>query len=144
MKKILTYISLALALAVSCTKAEVKEKEHGTGMLNMQMRLQQTKAMSADELLATASVKIYKADFSGLVREYTYSTMPNPFYLAADAYRVDVEAGEVTKAQPQTASWTEKSYKGSNEIAVTALLTLATTSTSVTFPFVMVNSFEPL
>lgn len=119
MKKILTYISLALALAVSCTKAEVKEKEHGSGMLNMQMRLQQTKAMSADELLATASVKIYKADFSGLVREYTYSTMPNPFYLAADAYRVDVEAGEVTKAQPQTASWTEKSYKGSKEFTIT-------------------------
>ena len=80
---------------------------------------EQTKAMTSEELLASASVKIYKADFSGLVRSYTYSTMPNPFYLAVDTYRVDVEAGEATKETPSAASWTEKSYKGSKEFTIT-------------------------
>ncbi len=119
MKKILTYMTLCLALAVSCNKAEL-DQNTGTGVLCMDMKLsEQTKAMTADELLASASVKIYKADFSGLVRSYTYSAMPNPFYLAADAYRVDVEAGEAVKENPSAASWTEKSYKGSKEFTIT-------------------------
>ena len=87
----------------------------------MQMRIsQQTKTMTQEELLASASVKIYKADFSGLVRSYTYSTMPSPFYLAADTYRVDVEAGESVSANPSVASWENKSYKGSKEFTITA------------------------
>lgn len=119
MKKILTYMTLCLALAVSCNKAEL-DQNTGTGVLCMDMKLsEQTKAMTADELLASASVKIYKADFSGLVRSYTYSAMPNPFYLAADTYRVDVEAGEAVKENPSAASWTEKSYKGSKEFTIT-------------------------
>ena len=120
MKKILTYIILCLALAVSCNKAELDQNAAGTGVLSMEMKLsEQTKAMSAEELLAGATVKIYKADFSGLVRSYTYSTMPNPFYLAVDTYRVDVEAGEATKANPSVASWTDKSYMGSKEFSIT-------------------------
>ena len=110
MKKILTYITFCLALAVSCNKAELDQNAAGTGVLSMEMKLsEQTKAMTADELLAGASVKIYKADFSGLVRSYSYSTMPNPFYLAVDTYRVDVEAGEATKENPSAASWTDRS-----------------------------------
>ena len=119
MKKILTYMTLSLALAASCNKAEL-DQNTGTGILCMDMKLsEQTKAMTSEELLASASVKIYKADFSGLVRSYTYSTMPNPFYLAVDTYRVDVEAGEATKETPSAASWTEKSYKGSKEFTIT-------------------------
>ena len=119
MKKILTYMTLCLALAVSCNKAEL-DQNAGTGVLCMDMKLsEQTKTMTADELLASASVNIYKADFSGLVRSYTYSTMPNPFYLAVDTYRVDVEAGEAVKENPSAASWTEKSYKGSKEFTIT-------------------------
>ena len=86
MKKILTIMSICLALAVSCTKAELKEIEAGMGVLSMDMSLSdQTKAMSQDELLNSAQVKIYKADFSGLVRSYTYNILRSPFYLAADA-----------------------------------------------------------
>lgn len=122
MKKILTYLALGLALAaVSCTKADLKENGAGMGVLSMDMSLSdQTKAMSQDELLNTAQVKIYKADFSGLVRSYAYSNMPSPFYLAADAYRVDVVAGEAAKETPAPASFENKSYKGSKEFTITA------------------------
>ncbi len=121
MKKILTFMTICLALAVSCTKAELKEKEAGMGVLNMDMSLSdKTKAMSQDELLSSAQVKIYKADFSGLVRSYTYNNMPSPFYLAADAYRVDVVAGEAAKETPAAASFENKSYKGSKEFTITA------------------------
>ena len=122
MKKILTYLALGLALAaVSCTKADLKENGVGMGVLSMDMSLSdQTKAMSQDELLNTAQVKIYKADFSGLVRSYAYSNMPSPFYLAADSYRVDVVAGEAAKETPAPASFENKSYKGSKEFTITA------------------------
>lgn len=122
MKKILTYLALCLALAVvSCTKADLKENGAGMGVLSMDMSLSdRTKAMSQDELLSSAQVKIYKADFSGLVRSYTYSNMPSPFYLAADAYRVDVVAGEAAKETPAAASFENKSYKGSKEFTITA------------------------
>ena len=121
MKKILTFMTICLALAVSCTKAELKEKEAGMGVLSMDMSLtDQTKAMSQDELLSSAQVNIYKADFSGLVRSYTYGNMPSPFYLAADAYRVDVVAGEAAKETPAVASFENKSYKGSKEFTITA------------------------
>lgn len=121
MKRIITIMAAALTLAAaSCTKSQMNESK-GEGALSMQMRIsQQTKAMTQDELLASASVKIYKADFSGLVRSYTYSTMPSPFYLAADTYRVDVEAGESVSANPSLASWENKSYKGSKEFTITA------------------------
>ena len=53
MKKILTITSICLALAVSCTKADLKENEAGMGVLSMDMSLSdQTKAMSQDELLS--------------------------------------------------------------------------------------------
>ena len=121
MKRIITIMAAALTLAAaSCTKSQMNESK-GEGALSMQMRIsQQTKTMTQEELLASASVKIYKADFSGLVRSYTYSTMPSPFYLAADTYRVDVEAGESVSANPSAASWENKSYKGSKEFTITA------------------------
>ena len=83
MKKIALAIALVVA-AVSCNKAELNE-EKGTGILNMKMSIEaQTKAaMSSEELLNTASVKISKENFKGLVRDYTYNSMPSPFYIAA-------------------------------------------------------------
>lgn len=122
MKKIFTILSLCVALCmISCTKVELKENK-GVGSLNVDMSLsaQTRAALSESELMNTASVKIYKADFSGLVRSYTYSAMPSPLYLAADSYRVDVEAGEVVSATPATASWENKSYKGSQEFTIIA------------------------
>ena len=120
MKKIAIALSLVCAV-VSCNKAEINQ-EKGFGVLNVDMTIDtKTKAaFSADELLNTASVKIYKANYKGLVREYVYSDMPSPFYLAADAYRVDVAAGEMVKDNPALASWEQKSYKGSKEFTIRA------------------------
>lgn len=125
MRKLFTYIILCLSMAVvSCTKANVQEKEEGMGTLNMGMTISnRTKAVTAEDterLLSTATVKIYKSDYSGLVRSYTYSDMPSPFYLFADEYRVDVEAGEAVAENPAPASFDSKSYKGSKIFTIQA------------------------
>ena len=122
MKKILTFIIIGLGFAAaSCTKADVSESK-GEGMLSVDMSIasQTRAAVGEDELLNTAVVNIYKADFSGLVRSYTYSDIPSPMYLAADKYRVDVLAGEAVAATPEGASWDSKSYKGSQVFEIVA------------------------
>ena len=122
MKKILTFIIIGLGFAAaSCTKADVSESK-GKGMLSVDMSIasQTRAAVGEDELLNTAVVNIYKADFSGLVRSYTYSDIPSPMYLAADKYRVDVLAGEAVAATPEGASWDSKSYKGSQAFEIVA------------------------
>lgn len=121
MKKILTYMSLGLALtAVSCAKADLNDNRNEVGVLSMDMSISNQTKATTDDLISTATVKIYKADFSGMVRSYTYSNMPSPFYLAADTYRVDVEAGEAVSETPAVASFDSKSYKGSKEFTITA------------------------
>lgn len=153
MKKIFTILSLCVALCmVSCTKVELKENK-GYGSLNMDMSLsaQTRAALSESELMNTASVKIYKADFSGLVRSYTYSAMPSPLYLAADFYRVDVEAGEAVSANPQSASWENKSYKGSKEFTITAgnvtnvevVANVSNAVTNISFDTSVAENFNP-
>lgn len=122
MKKILTFIIIGLGFAAaSCTKADVSESK-GEGMLSVDMSIasQTRAAVGEDELLNTAVVNIYKADFSGLVRSYTYSDIPSPMYLAADEYRVDVLAGEAVATTPEGASWDSKSYKGSQAFEIVA------------------------
>ena len=122
MKKILTFIIIGLGFAAaSCTKADVSESK-GEGMLSVDMSIasQTRAAVGEDELLNTAVVNIYKADFSGLVRSYTYSDIPAPMYLAAEKYRVDVLAGEAVAATPGGASWDSKSYKGSQTFEIVA------------------------
>ena len=120
MKKIALILGLVVA-AISCNKAELNE-ENGVGVLNMKMSIEaQTKAaLSSEDLLNTSSVKIYKDNYKGLVREYTYAQMPSPFYLAAGSYRVDVAAGEMVKENPALASWEQKSYKGSKDFTIRA------------------------
>jgi hypothetical protein len=76
--------------------------------------------MSNEELLNSATIKIYNGDFSGLVRSYTNATKPEVIYLPAGDYRVDVEAGEAAKTSPATASWEQKSYQGSTNFTVKA------------------------
>lgn len=123
MKKILTYAACGIALlAVSCNKAEISNTEKGMGALSIDMSLSTATraALSEEQLLQTATVNIYKADFSGLVRSYTYSEMPSPLYLAADSYRVDVIAGEAVAENPAAASWENRSYKGSSTFSIVA------------------------
>ena len=121
MKFILLPLSAAL-LAASCSKTEIAPaSEGGEGTVTLGISIPQTKAaLSSDELLSSAKVKIYMADFSGLVRDYVYSEAPQTIYLPSDEYRVDVIAGEAAKASPVSASWEQKSYKGSKNFTVSA------------------------
>lgn len=121
---------MALMLLSSCSKDSFftnSQNAAGEGSLQLSLSMQDpatktmTKAaMSQDELVSSASVKIYKADFSGMVRSYVYSSAPQTIYLPADSYRVDVEAGEAVKENPAAASWDQKSYKGSKEFTIVA------------------------
>lgn len=118
MKKNIYYSLILLPLLAACTSEQAGE---GAFSLSVSVESPATKAaMTSDELLSSAVVKIYKADFSGKVREYVYSEMPSQIYLPADEYRVDVTAGEAVKATPSAASWEQKSYSGSESFTVTA------------------------
>lgn len=112
-------LAAALLVAFSCQR---QEPDAGEGMLSLGIEMDpSTKAaLSSDQLLASSKVNIYYADFSGLVRSYTYSQAPETIWLPANAYRVDVIAGEASKASPAPASWEQKSYKGSAEFAIAA------------------------
>ena len=151
MKKIIFATGLLLAVC-ACSKTEMNAPEEGYGMLSVNVSVEaQTKAaLTSEELLNTASVKIYKANHKGMVRSYTYSEMPSPFYLAADTYRVDVEAGEAVKENPAAASWEQKSYKGSKEFTIAANqvtsveveATVNNAVTSITFDQTVAENFE--
>lgn len=112
----------ATVLAASCSQELRNDAPKGEGTLSLGVGIPElTKAaMGSDELLSSAKVNIYMADFSGLVRTYTYSDAPSVVYLPADSYRVDVLAGESVKTAPAAASWDQKSYYGSKDFTITA------------------------
>ena len=119
----LTIITLALLSIISgsCARYDETTAAKGAFSLDVKMGEHATKAaMSQEDLLSSAKVSIYKGDFSGKVREYVYSQMPEAIYLPADDYRVDVIAGEIAKDKPALASWEQKSYKGSSDVTVAA------------------------
>ena len=119
MKKTFAIISIAAAALVSCQKQQTTPE--GEGALILSVSTDGTKAaMTSDELLANADIRIYKDDFSGMVRHYRYSEMPQKIYLPAGGYRIDVLAGEAAKETPSYASWEQKSYKGSKSATITA------------------------
>ena len=119
MKKTFAIISIAAAALVSCQKQQIAPE--GEGCLSLSVSTGETKAaMTSDELLANADIRIYKDDFSGMVRHYRYSEMPQKIYLPAGGYRIDVLAGEAAKETPSYASWEQKRYKGSKSATITA------------------------
>ena len=123
MKNKLTIITLALTTVSLGACANYDETPACKGAFSLDVRMGEaaTKAaMSQDELLSSAKVSIYKSDFSGKVREYVYSQMPESIYLPAADYRVDVAAGEISKETPELASWEQKSYRGSADVTVKA------------------------
>ena len=122
-KHLLTFASIAAVIAgVSSCARMATDSEKGVGgiTLNLEISGSAKAAMSDGELLANSIVNIYKGDFTGLVRSYKYSEAPATIYLPADAYRVDVLAGELSKETPAVASWDQKSYKGSSKFTVSA------------------------
>lgn len=114
---------LPVILTASCTRS-------GEGSLSISVSTEETRAMSEDELLASSIVRIYKADFSGLVREYRYDAMPGSIYLPADSYRIDVTAGGWNTSPVTLASWDQKSYSGSEEVEIKPGINSGTTVTA--------------
>ena len=136
--------SSILALA-ACSQELTQESTGGVGVLKLDLRMPgeplTRAAMSSDELLSSAKISIYKGDFSGKVREYVYSQIPQNIYLPVDDYRIDVVAGEQAKDDPATASWDQISYKGSSDVTiatgkstgVTVTATVSSIVSNVTF-----------
>lgn len=122
MKKIYAIAAVAAVLsAFSCSRISPDALSGGEGSISLGVNIDGTKAsMTDEELLNTASVRIYMADFSGLVRSYTYADAPSKIYLPVDSYRIDVVAGEAVKQTPSAASWEQKSYKGSADFSIVA------------------------
>lgn len=142
MKKTQYMILAALTLSAACSNENTEPS--GNGSLSLSVSTTRTKAaMTQSELLDNAIVKIYKADFSGKVREYKNSEVPANVYLPADEYRIDVTAGASTLNPVPVASWEQESYTGSETVTVTA-----GQNTSVTVKAKMCNavsriSFDP-
>lgn len=111
-----------LAVLAGCSQKEDVAEVQAEGSLNISLEISESvkSAMSSDELLSTALIKIYKADFSGMVRSYVFSEAPSEIFLPVDEYRVDVEAGEMVKENPDSASWDQKSYKGQKTFTIVA------------------------
>ena len=119
MKKTFALITIAAAALLSCQKQQTTPE--GEGALILSVSTGETRAaMTSDELLANADIRIYKDDFSGMVRHYKYSELPQRIYLPSGGYRIDVVAGEAAKETPSYASWEQKSYKGSKSATITA------------------------
>ena len=146
MRNKLTIITLAFSAAVlgACANYDEAPSERGAFSLDVRMGEPTTKAaMSQNELLSSAKVSIYKGDFSGKVREYVYSQMPESIYLPADDYRVDVVAGEISKENPAAASWEQKSYKGSSNVTVKAGASSNVTVTAKVCNVISNVTFDP-
>ncbi|MBO4264057.1 MAG: DUF4493 domain-containing protein [Bacteroidales bacterium] len=112
MKKLL-YIGALACLFAAC------KPQTGDAVLHLGVGFEAGKAaMSADELLSSARVNIYYADYSGLVKSYRYGEMPESVYLPASTYRIDVAAGESIREQPRRANWEQAAYKGSETVSL--------------------------
>ncbi|MBS7317974.1 MAG: DUF4493 domain-containing protein, partial [Bacteroidales bacterium] len=115
-----TYAMLAVAALLGAACAKEGKENQGQGCLSVTVETAQTRAQSESELLSSAVVKIYKSDFSGLVRSYAYNQMPAEMMLPADSYRIDVTAGGCNTSPVTYASWDVKSYEGSEPVTVSA------------------------
>ncbi len=115
-----TYAMLAVAALLGAACAKEGKENQGQGCLSVTVETAQTRAQSESELLSSAVVKIYKSDFSGLVRSYAYNQMPAELMLPADSYRIDVTAGGCNTSPVTYASWDVKSYEGSEPVTVSA------------------------
>lgn len=129
MKNNIYYIVIGIVsmlIMASCQKDVMENSSNGEGGFSLALNVDDsetvaTRAMSEEEVIESAKVKIYKPNFQGLIREYTYEDMPNIIYLpSGEGYRVDVIAGEAAKPSPSKATFEQKSYKGSAEFNIEA------------------------
>lgn len=116
MKKLFSILAI-IACVISCKKEQTQQGLVHFGVDFEGMQATKT-AMTPEELLSSAQVNIYYADFSGLVASYKYSELPQQLYLPASEYRVDVLAGECAKESQRRSNFEQISYKGSTPFTV--------------------------
>lgn len=145
MKRYITYFIIAIAtvlMATSCEKDVMNFHSSKEGGFSLDLKINNTelvtRALTSEQITAlTPKVNIYKPDFEGLIRSYSYSDLPSTIYLpVGEGYRVDVLAGEVSKASPRKANFDTKSYKGSANFNITA----GSTTTAVAVEAKIVNA----
>ncbi|MBO4447553.1 MAG: DUF4493 domain-containing protein [Bacteroidales bacterium] len=115
MKKSVVFILAGALMLCACNK---QAGEPGALRLGVALDNSSKAAMTEGELLSSALVSIYYADYSGLVKQYRYGQMPEKIYLPANSYRVDVVAGEQSKDNPRRSNWEQISYKGSTTFEI--------------------------
>lgn len=148
---------VSMIIATSCQKdATNVVEEKGGFSLSLNVNDNETAVsrapMTTSELENSAKVKIYKPNYQGLIREYTYSSMPGVVYLpTGNGYRVDVSAGEIVNSSPRKANFEQKSYKGSAEFNVVAnqvidnvgvVAKICNAITNATFDATIAENFE--
>ena len=153
---IYTAIAIAvIAIATSCEKelfSSTTSTKGGISLsLNVSNSIDTRAAMTDTELKNSAKVNIYLPLYQGLIREYTFASMPEVVYLpVGEKYRVDVIAGEAINDNPRKANFEQKSYKGSAEFDVVAAKTdtkvavtakISNAITNVTFDQTIFDNF---
>lgn len=127
MKKFI-YFAIGIAtmlMAASCEK-DAFNSASGEGGFSLALSINNketltSRAETTNDIIAKAKVDIYKPNFQGLIRSYTYSQMEDVVYLpTGNGYRVDVIAGEAAEAAPVKANFVSKSYKGSADFNIVA------------------------
>lgn len=123
----LTIGIVSMLIVTSCQKDVLENPSLGEGGFSLALNVDDSEtvatraAMTPAEAVANADVKIYKPNTQGLIRQYTYSEMPDVVYLPrGNGYRIDVVAGEATAASPRKANFEQKTYKVSREFDVVA------------------------
>lgn len=115
MKKILTYVALGLAVvfgATSCNQNNIGAE--GKGEFSLKVLFDDATRATAEELAESCTINIYNAE--GLIRTYTgIDAVPEKMWLVTGDYRCDILAGTESAA-----SFTDKSYKGSQPFTITA------------------------
>lgn len=148
---------VSMIIATSCQKDVTNEIEEKGGFSlslnvdNSEIAVSRA-AMTPEQTINNADVRIYKPNAMGLIRRYTYLDMPAVVYIpTGNGYRVDVSAGEIVNSSPRKANFEQKSYKGSAEFNVVAnqvtdnvnvVAKICNAITNATFDATIVENFE--
>ena len=148
---------VAMIIATSCQK-DVTNGIEGKGGFSLSLNVDNSElavsraAMTPEQTINNADVRIYKPNAMGLIRRYTYLDMPAVVYIpTGNGYRVDVSAGEIVNSSPRKANFEQKSYKGSAEFNVVAnrvtdnvsvVAKICNAITNATFDATIAENFE--
>ena len=115
MKKIITFVALSLAVAfgvTSCNNNQIVAE--GKGEFSLRVFFDDATRATAAELAENCTINIYNSE--GLLRTYQgIGSVPSKMWLVAGDYRCDILAGTESAA-----SFTDKTYKGSQAFTITA------------------------